>query len=251
AEAREAASDDTPLALAQRLGALSGGLAPPALVYFNATDADSGHIVWFSNRNGGEVRSHFPAAPAAAPDVTVGQAVLHSARFPIVSPAGAWGPQRLVDGGYADNSGTTTLLRVVLDDKPHGSAQPRLINIDGNPPGESECVRETDKPPILTAVRALLQARTAHADLAVQQFKQAVPGRSVDVVLDLEKTLTDPAQGERCEQLRRAHQAPLGWYVSYNAAKTMAASVDHGALQICAVLGEACALASPAAVQRP
>lgn len=251
AEAREPAGDDTPLALAQRLGTLSGGLAPPALVYFNATDADSGHIVWFSNRNGGEVRSRFPAGPAAAPDVTVGQAVLHSARFPIVSPAGRWGPQRLVDGGYADNSGTTTLLRVLLDDKPHGSALPRLINIDGNPPGESECVRKTDKPPILTAVRALLQARTAHAALAVQQFRQTVGGRSLDVVLDLEKTLTDPAQGERCEQLRRAHQAPLGWYVSYTAAKTMAASVDHGALQICAVLGEACALASPAAVRRP
>ncbi|HEY0857146.1 MAG TPA: hypothetical protein VGE16_08820 [Albitalea sp.] len=250
-QARTSASDRQPAAYAQRLGALSGGLTPPALVYFNATDADSGHIVWFSNRGGGQVRSHFPADPVAAPDISIGQAVLHSARFPIVSPAGGFGMQRLVDGGYADNSGTTTLLRVLLDDKPHGSAVPKLINIDGNPPSESECVRSAGKPPILTAVRALLQARSAHASLAVQHFRQAIGGSSVDVVLDLEKTLTDPAQGEHCEQLRRAHQAPLGWYVSYTAAKTMAASVDHGALQICATLGEACALPSPALIRRP
>lgn len=240
-EARARKIDERPAAFAQRLGALTGGMPHPVAVYFNATDADSGHIVWFSNRDGGQVRSRFPANAAAAPGVTIGQAVLHSARFPIVSPAGRFGSQRLVDGGYGDNSGTTTLLRVLLDDKPHGAAAtPRLLNIDGNPPEESPCIKPADNPPILTALRALLQARSAHAALAVQQFKQAVQARSLDVTLDLEKTITDPNPGERCEQVRRAHHAPLGWYMSYNAAKTVAASVDHSAQQICATLGDAC-----------
>lgn len=240
-----------PAAFAQRLGALTGGLPQPVAVYFNATDADSGHIVWFSNRGGGQVRSRFPADPVAAPDITIGEAVLHSARFPIVSPAGRFGEQRLVDGGYADNSGTTTLLRVLLDDRPHGTALPRLVNIDGNPPDESPCLQPGANPPILTALRALLQARSAHAALAVQQFKQAVGAQSLDVTLDLEQTITDPARGDRCEQLRRAHHAPLGWYMSYNAAKAIAASVDHGARRICAALAEVCRLDSPGASKKP
>lgn len=243
-----------PAAFAQPLGSLTGGLAHPVEVYFNATDADSGHIAWFSNRQGGQVRSRFGADPAAAPEISVGQAVLHSARFPVLSPAGKFNGQRLVDGGYADNSGSTTLLHALLDDASRGdTALPRLINIDGNPPEASACSRPTANPPILTALRALLQARGARAALAVQQFKQAVQARSLDVTLDLEKTITDPDQGDRCEQLRRADHAPLGWYMSYSAAKAIAASVEREAEQICATLGPACqpAIAPAEAAAQP
>lgn len=251
----EAKTDDAPAAFALPLAALTGGMKAPLAVYFNATDADSGHIVWFSNVAGGQMRNHFPDKPVAIPSsFTVGQAVLHSARFPIVSPAGKLGAQRLVDGGYADNSGAITLLRVMLDDKPHGSADtPRLINIDGNPPQASRCLPEgSGKPPILTAFRALLEARSAHAALAVQHFKQAVGERSLDVTLDLEKhNFIDANQGELCEQVRRANHAPLGWYLSYGAATTMEPSVMQGADQICASLGEVCKLESTGAGRKP
>jgi hypothetical protein len=253
-EARAQKSETRPAAFAQRLGELTGGMPHPVAVYFNATDADTGHIVWFSNRDGGKVGRGDADDVSSASQMMIGQAVLHSARFPIVSPAGKFGEkQRLVDGGYTDNSGATTLLRVLQNDKPHGAATPRLLNIDGNPPETSECKKPSEKyPPMLTAVRALLTARSAHAALAVREFKDEVGEKqSLDVRLDLEQTITDPNQGERCEQVRRAHHAPLGWYVSYNSAKTIAASVDHSAQQICATLGEACRLDSPAAGKKP
>src|SRR5262249_55235127 len=67
---------EKPAAFAQRLGDLTGGMKHPVAVYFNSTDADSGHIVWFRNSNGGQVGSYFPAKPGAAPDITVDQAHL-------------------------------------------------------------------------------------------------------------------------------------------------------------------------------
>ncbi|MBC7954851.1 MAG: hypothetical protein H7Y33_03130 [Cytophagales bacterium] len=238
-----------PAAFAQPLGTLTGGMKHPVAVYFNATDADSGHIVWFNNLAGGRMLPRFNQEPESVPaNFTIGQAVLHSARFPIVSPAGKLGTQRLVDGGYADNSGTITLLSVMTQTPPpHGTAAQRLLNIDGNPPDKTECDKSTNTPPILTGLRALLQARSAHAALAVQQFQQATKATAVNVSLDLGKTVTDDRLGDRCEQVRRANHAPLGWYMSYAAAKTIEASVKAGTDQICAELGGVCKLESPAA----
>jgi hypothetical protein len=244
-----------PAALALRLGSLTGGLAEPPLVFFNATDADTGHIVAFKNLGGGEVM-HFGLATRAVPDITVGQAVLHSARFPIVSPAGGielWEDatnenakgkvklHRLVDGGYADNSGTKTLLLALVP-----TAETRLVNIDGNPP-EGDCKALTarageadDKPPMITAVGALLHARIAHAKRAVEEFKSAVSWRAVDVVLDLEKTISGNDPKERCEKLGRLHPPPLGWYMSASAARDMGKSVAVGKEMLCEALGAAC-----------
>jgi hypothetical protein len=249
-----------PAAFAQALGSLTGGMKHRVAVYFNATDADSGHIVWFSNLEQGQMLLSFDGNPEPVPaGFSIGQAVLHSARFPIVSPAGKLGTQRLVDGGYADNSGTITLRNVMLEARPHGTGvAPRLLNIDGNPPEKTECDKGSGTPPILTGVRALLQARSAHAALAVRQFQQAAKAQavqaaasSVNVALDLSKTFTDDRLGERCEQLRRANHAPLGWYMSYAAAKTMEGSVKFGAAQICSELGGLCKLESPAAGNKP
>ena len=120
------------------LGALTGGLSPAPAVYFNTTDADSGNIRWMSNRDGGRIGSVVRAKDQSAGELSVGQAVLHSARFPIVSPAGRleigdtahpnW--RRVVDGGYADNSGTTTLLTALAD----GVENARLIQPERQSP---------------------------------------------------------------------------------------------------------------------
>ncbi|MCI4431957.1 MAG: patatin-like phospholipase family protein [Burkholderiales bacterium] len=252
AEARKEKRADPPAAFAQRLGALTGGMPRPVSVYFNATNADTGHIVWFSNRAGGQVHDGLATYAAAAPEVTVGQAVLHSARFPIVSPAGGFRSLRLVDGGYADNSGTTTLLRALREEQAPGQTEaPWLLNIDGNPPEDSLCGDEPHNPPLLTALRALLQARSAHAALAVNTLKDEKNVQALDVTLDLERTITDADPGERCKQVRRVNQAPLGWYMSYGAAKTLAASVDDGVQQICAALGHACTPEAGALQNKP
>ena len=251
-KARPQERADPPAAFAQRLGALSGGMPQPLSVYFNATNADTGHIVWFSNRAGGLVHDGLATDALAAPEVSVGQAVLHSARFPIVSPAGGFKSQRLVDGGYADNSGSTTLLRVLRDEQAQGRTEaPWLLNIDANPPEDSDCGDAADNPPLLTALRALLQARSARAALAVNTFKQEKNVQAIDVTLDLEQAVPDANPSERCKRLRRANQAPLGWYMSYSAAKALAASADDGVQRICVALGRTCTLETRALQPKP
>lgn len=241
-----------PAALALALGDLTGGLAPPPRVYFNATNADTGHIVWFSNRDHGLVGDNGNAGgPNAAKGISVGQAILHSARFPIVSPAGAFPSNpvvpesmRLVDGGYADNSGATT-LQLDLRSPGHPSGLPEAmtsLSINGNPPDESICRLSNQAPPILTAVRALLQARSAHAQLAVNQFTVKIHRHPV-IQLNLERVYdATTADSLACEKVRRAQQAPLGWYVSYGAAKILRRSATIGAQTICDTIGLRCRL---------
>ena len=71
----------------------------------------------------------------------------------------------MVDGGYADNSGATTLLDV------HRHAVPLSVNIDGNPAPVKRCMKAKDHyPPIVRAVLGLLRARSAHADQALARL---------------------------------------------------------------------------------
>lgn len=231
------------------LGKLTGGTQYPIRVYFSATDADSGHIVAFSNQSNGTVWDNARGRTGSVERMSVGQAVLHSARFPIVSPAGSFDfpsasdKLRLVDGGYADNSGATTLLRAFSD--PAVAAIPKdvqvLLDIDGNPPDESSCITTHGRPPILTAVRGLLQARSAHAKLAVDQFEQQLGKVGLHIQLSLEPVFNVPATGDasnsaECEKVRRSQQAPLGWYVSYGAAKAIAKSAEFGVNSITTAL---------------
>lgn len=238
-----------PAALALRLRDLTGGMIPPARVYFNSTNADSGHIVWFSNRDNGLIGNNIGHTPVAAGDMSVGEAVLHSARFPIVSPAGRLDvdpagrpPMRLIDGGYADNSGTITLLdELRVHPQPSTSAgNVLLIDIDGNPPDESFCVTTHGKSPILTSVRGLLQARAAHATLAVKQFRERVD-KALLVQLNLEEVYgvksNDAKDSLACQKVRRAQQAPLGWYVSYGAAQSIAKSASLGVKRVSEAIG--------------
>jgi hypothetical protein len=248
----EGTQADAYTGLALPLAALTGGFASVPEVYFNATDADTGHILWFSNSRGGVAATYHQQARAVA--LSVGQAVLHSARFPIVTPAGGfaapWAPEkasRLIDGGYADNSGTTTLFDVFSGGTPPHApgAQPQLVNIDGNPSEESECRKAKGQPPILTAARGLLQARTAHAARAVERMEKRTNTALIDLRLDLEAAFAEPnvSQEVLCEKVARAQQAPLGWYMSYEAAAMVAKSAEFGVGRACAALGLPCRLA--------
>jgi hypothetical protein len=248
-------------AFALPMAALTGGFDQPPAVYFNATDADSGHIVWFSNGQGGVAATYQQQSRPVT--LSVGQAVLHSARFPIVTPAGAFVPPwddkktaRLVDGGYADNSGTTTLFDTFSPGPvPHAlSAKPRLINIDGNPNPDSPCAKEdSGNPPILTAVRGLLQARTAHASRAVERLEKRTNTELIPVQLDLAEALKERRSRsgreiDVCKRVARAQQAPLGWYMSYEAAAAVAKSAEFGVDRICKTLEFKC---QPQVVKMP
>ncbi|MEJ7805385.1 MAG: hypothetical protein WKG03_05630, partial [Telluria sp.] len=125
--------------LARPLHQLHGGISPPPLIFFNTTDARSGERLWLTNtsRWGRAIDS---LGGAIGTDMQVGEAVLHSARFPVVSPAGEirLGNRRfVVDAGYADNSGVGTLQdsREALRRAGVPTAEKYWLDVDGNPPG--------------------------------------------------------------------------------------------------------------------
>jgi len=101
--------------------------APPLLI-FSATDADTGGRVIFSNA---KWRPSYES-------MSIGAAALNSARFPVISPAGAvfdgekW--IRVVDGGYFDNSGADTLSEMLRGAQKHHMliGTVAVVRIDGN-----------------------------------------------------------------------------------------------------------------------
>ncbi|BAO91508.1 patatin-like phospholipase family protein [Caballeronia cordobensis] len=231
--------DDFDAPLAMKLADLNGGISPKPLVFFNTTDADSGNIVWFSN---GAPSSSFDATSANG--LMVGQAVLHSARFPIVTPAGEFmqgdTQHRLVDGGYADNSGAQTLSNELGRVNGKSLSDVTLIDIDGNPPavftvrnsGQDHPCEGGKQSAIPTALLALLQARSAHAEQAVKRLPEALPActSSTDNAHCLEPVRLSAALEEnetlsverQCAELKRARTAPLGWYTGNETAATVA-----------------------------
>ncbi|CAD6514460.1 hypothetical protein ACFQ3P_04620 [Paraburkholderia sabiae] len=250
--------------LAVRLGQLGGAILPPPRVYFNTTDADSGARRWFSNFSpNAESTSGGNVTALEWSGVTVGEAVLDSARFPVISPAGAFPPdyqrekvlpRRLVDGGYADNSGAQTLLdESRLWDT--GSAPKVMLDINGNPPEAADdpyvtrvCRHKQPAPShVPTSLLALLSARSAHAlDGVVRLSRQiglCAPGEASQACLhpvqfDLEKvygvvTADDP----HCDEVRNAQLAPLGWYTSSASSVMLRRSSDITVQQVCDLAG--------------
>ena len=144
--------------------------------------------------------------------ISFGQAVLHRARFAFVTPAGTFQPpwrngklaSRLVDGGYADKAGATTLL----DMPRHGVGL--SVNINGNPAPVESCLKEKERhPPILTALLGLLQARSAHADQALARLQRSFAGDDdhVEIRFDLARMYCAPGQeAPSCERIHHVHQ---------------------------------------------
>jgi hypothetical protein len=265
--ARPGHDDDFDVPLAMKLADLSGGISPKPLVFFNTTDADNGNIVWFSN---GAPSSSF--LDSSADGLMVGQAVLHSARFPIVTPAGEFmqgkTTHRLVDGGYADNSGAQTLRDQLERVNRRDWSKVALIDIDGNPPAvftvrnsgqDYQC--EGDKQSVIpTALLALLQARSAHADQAVMRLADELPActdstDSTDKTHCLQPVRLSAALDDneklsverQCDQLKRARTAPLGWYTGNETAATVAEAAYRTADDLCrrAGLKEPCISPKP------
>ena len=127
---------------------LDGGSAGHPVIFFNASDVGTGRRAWFSNSGywclTGEGKSKRLDGRLSA-----GRAMLNSARFPIVSPAGVFDDEghalMLVDGGYAENSGAATLNDYLSNPNPQNLCEKHIdgpingtyvwMDIDGNPAG--------------------------------------------------------------------------------------------------------------------
>ncbi|MQA39131.1 hypothetical protein [Rugamonas aquatica] len=216
--------------LGMRLTELDGGMKYRPAVYFNTADADNGKTAYYSNEH-----RTANSGPLLQPyDMTLGMAVLHSARFPIVTPAGKSfdrPARRLVDGGYADNSGAHTLARLFPDARP-GAV---LLDIDGNlGPDRGLCTAQQNRhSPIPTALVALLASRTARASDAVDDLISHTGLRPKYLTYDLS---SDGA----CEAERHAERAPLGWFIGRAAAALMEQSAQRSAIAACAAAALDC-----------
>lgn len=254
-------------AFAIQLTNVNAGLKRKPLLMFTATDADSGKRIVFLNAE--------PSASSSikdvqiAKDLQVGVAALHSARFPLISPAGraAVGDseRRAVDGGYFDNSGSAT-LRAMLGEGLN--KQVKVIRINGNASdsGDTACGTfhealnrrginvsmprqwtanpESDRS-TWSGLKAFMAARTALAEETADALKPLhlqldyYPGfNRVCESLVLSEAFKNylPPCVERniriCWAGLLLPRAPLGWYLSRGAATEIRRSALDEAVRL-------------------
>jgi hypothetical protein len=187
----------------------------------NATRVETGQRVVLSQLPAALFKNSFDAmvAGSVARRQSLTGLVHHSARFPLVSPAGtveiegansgALTGFRLVDGGYFDNSGVETALDLILELKrlvpPERPFHPLLLLVRNEASSLAAQDAKNDAPAAWfpetgSILSALLNARGSHAVTA-----RAVALRELgdDDVIDLVVPAGTPAA-----------VAPLGWALS-------------------------------------
>jgi hypothetical protein len=243
---------------------------PAPAVYLNATGADSGRRIVASNV--ASVREAMPGIvdllrerrePLKTAGLPVREAVLNSARFTYVSPAGTvvrchdqpaegrcpgkehvW--ERLVDGGYFENSGVATLSDVM---RAAGSEARRentfVIVIDNSSSPVLACperagvprsdpdaeVAAATVPPFsgLTApIEAFLRVREARARLEVQRLRTELPCRTGRLI---DWSLFGDRKTQK-EAIEAQQQPALGWFLSNRSATWMLGRVDDVAREL-------------------
>jgi len=231
--------------LAMPIEQLDGGIHPKPAVFFNTTDTVAGRGAWFSNtaapKGGGTYGVFDDQGAAVSAPVSVGIAVLNSARFPFVSPAGRFDiggdVKTFLDGGYVDNSGATTLLNWITQKSP---AQLVVLNIDGNPQ-HGTCGKATESKSTLgIEAKTLDVVRSGNADAAVTRVKNIAgreggPVRVEDVTYSFEDTLEHSFKSHEalCQTLKLYRVAPLGWFMSKRSVSDMALPISNRVSDIC------------------
>jgi uncharacterized protein YidB (DUF937 family) len=150
------------------------------------------------------------AASTMQEHLRVSTAAVMSARFPLVTPAATLPttpPTRLVDGGYIENSGATTIAEALLVVRQVAAqaglkVRPIVIRIGNTPSAEgansggafavaaggaSQPTEPLALGELLSPLRAVLNARVARGDLSVRALRSAVGadmerGQGVDLI---------------------------------------------------------------------
>lgn len=156
-------------------------------------------------------------------DIPLSSAVHNSARFTYVSPAGrvvipdknrTWG--HLVDGGYFENSGTSTAYNILKEviDANRTDMTPVVLVITNDPSIKEPCSSSLGgcKPSefmneTISPIRALLATRSARASYARSEIKSYVESKGG---LYIEVGLC-----------KSNEPLPLGWTLSYRAEKNI------------------------------
>ena len=211
------------------------------MLFLNATSVDTGRRAIAT-----QVRLAAPdaidvyAGGLKTDGLSLAQAVLNSARFTYVSPAGTLIGQRgelvgvadrLVDGGYFDNSGAETLLDVIGTLERNGVLQARqayVVLISNEATAARLCRDVNAVPPdvsvgaitahtpgsseTLSPIEAMLSTRVARASLAMERVVRQV---GCDHVIELGMFADRYPQ----EMRDSAREPALGWFLSRNSVR--------------------------------
>jgi hypothetical protein len=199
------------------------------------------------------------------PRVPLSEVVLNSARFTYVSPAGTLEahlanppvPNRmqLVDGGYFENSGTTTLLELMRllrgKARQHGVSMRFIVIHISNDPLMSDFVEQHDAraplPFYSTACQAVPGAMPAHVrGEATAPLDALLDTRSargdyarVQLLNALRPDAADPSRGDMLWHFRLCpgnYPIPMGWTISATVFTEMSDQLNHYPLE---AMGEA------------
>lgn len=212
------------------------------LLLLNATSVDSGERIVVSpvslaDSKFNRLRSFADVAPSV--DIRQSTAAVLSARFPVLTPAATLpGIQhnRLVDGGYFENSGTATLSEVLavvgsIAADAGVEIRPIVVRIGNTPsraaaPSRGEVIAPSRQPPpayfieLLSPLRALLNARAARGTLASESLRTQVAA--------LREAGIDAALIEFQIGLSEV-QLPLGWQLSNSARQELREQLSSAA----------------------
>lgn len=171
--------------------------------------------------------------------VRLSTAAFLSSRFPLITPEGelprpagsSAPPERLVDGGYFENSGATTLSELLaslrVGEPNQDTTRPRFLPVvirigfavEDRPGGDSATkFTATALSEVLTPVRALLNVRGARGSSAVHQLSTAIT------------TLQDrqvPAELIEFQLTSGSVPLVLGWLMSARARQEMTAQLGR------------------------
>ena len=194
-------------------------------VMFNATIADTGERLLFTNTTLESGHSGVKRFRELYPgkDIQVATAARLSAAFPYVSPAaradlgGAWTPQyHVVDGGYYDNYGMSSLIGW-LDEALRAPSNPirrvLVVEIRGSPSSENDLDRQRGwLYQTVAPLNAMLNVRTAgqlsHNEEELRLLKRAAAANGVEI-----QSAVFQFPGE---------DPPLSWHLTENQKKRIA-----------------------------
>lgn len=178
-------------------------------------------------------------------DLTVADAAVLSARFPIVSPPGRYRSctedgcdppklKQIADGGYFDNTGLETIADVLTAIEPElDGMEVEVISftITEQSPAEKEAARKT-KGTLRAPIGGVVAATTARRDLTVARFCErwhgtGVVAKDTKAQLDLRRDRTD-TDGEDVSQA--THNFTLSWLLSASTFRQIASKIaeSHG-----------------------
>jgi hypothetical protein len=196
------------------------------IVIFNSTRLPIASPAYFSNYPIGSLGWTQSPDTQQGSGVDILSAVLHSARFPIVSPSGTesetlGASTRYVDGGYVENSGAEAVLQLLnnASENTRKHIVPLVIESVPSAPHSGQPDHKTDKErDIMTALGAVLtvrESRASRAEETLLAMNKSRPGFLMTLdYLGSNCISRVPPTAQDMDIARSLGAPPLGWTLS-------------------------------------